>query len=154
MSSDPWHLAGQEQMDETHCNEYPFQDAMEDTVKGERCCQQSGAMAVPVRVLSDSTGPWPPPAAIVTALGGRGLWGVAVMVLTTGELPGANTDDRRALINWYLPSPCTAMVHTKSSCSSGSWERGNTHMVYIYTSIFKQVLLSCAFDWSRPTSEI
>lgn len=53
----------------------PVQAIMEDTIKGERCCWQSGATAVQACVSFDSVEPWPPPAAVLTVLGGRGLWG-------------------------------------------------------------------------------
>ena len=53
----------------------PISRHHEDTIQGERGCWQSGATAGCSCVgITDSMEPWPPPSAVLTALGGRGLW--------------------------------------------------------------------------------
>lgn len=75
LSLGPWHFAGQESTHETPYNEYLCQDTMEDTTKGERRGWQSRTIAVLVCLSFHNLEPWPPPAAMLTALGGRDLWG-------------------------------------------------------------------------------
>lgn len=52
-----------------------FKTSRRTPSKDSAALGKSGATAVQARVSFDSAEPWPPPAAVLTALGGRGLWG-------------------------------------------------------------------------------